>query len=201
MRNSPAGERFFKKSEIYQQKANLKTAEGQTVREKYELIDRTLESPSNNLSVSALCDTAGVSRSGFYSWKKRKSFISEKEEQDRKDFELILEAHKFKGYDKGRRGIHMRLLHMGILMNHKKISRLMKKYGLFCPIRKANPARRMAKAMKTSNYADNILNRHFEEYGPGYVLETDITYLFYGHKRSKVVLRQEKVPVKLRFLY
>lgn len=51
----------------------------------------------------------------------------------------------------------------------------MKKYGLFCPIRKASPARRMAKAMKTSNYADNILNRHFEEYGPGYVLETDIT--------------------------
>ena len=64
----------------------------------------------------------------------------------------------------------------------------MKKYGLFCPIRKANPARRMAKAMKTSNYADNILNRHFEEYGPGYVLETDITYLFYGHKRSKAYL-------------
>ena len=41
--------------------------------------------------------------------------------------------------------------------------------------------------MKTSNYADNILNRHFEEYGPGYVLETDITYLFYGHKRSKSI--------------
>ena len=53
--------------------------------------------------------------------------------------------------------------------------------------------------MKTSNYADNILNRHFEEYGPRYVLETDITYLFYGHKR--LVLRQEKVPVKLKFLY
>ena len=114
--------------------------------------------------------------------------MSEKEEQDRKDFELILEAYKFKGYDKGRRGIHMRLLHMGIVMNHKKISRLMKKYGLFCPIRKANPARRMAKATKTSNYADNILNRQFEEYGPGYVLETDITYLFYGRKRSKAYL-------------
>lgn len=82
----------------------------------------------------------------------------------------------------------MRLLHMDIVMNHKKISRLMKKYGLFCPIRKANPARRMAKAMKTSNYADNILNRQFEEYGPGYVLETDITYLFYGSKRSKAYL-------------
>ncbi len=51
----------------------------------------------------------------------------------------------------------MRLLHMGVLMNHKKITRLMKKFNLFCPIRKANPARRMAKALKTSNYADNIL--------------------------------------------
>ncbi len=73
-------------------------------------------------------------------------------------------------------------------MNHKKITRLMKKINLFCPIRKANPARRMAKALKTSNYADNILKRHFDEYGPGYVLETDITYLFYGQKRSKAYL-------------
>lgn len=101
---------------------------------------------------------------------------------------MILEAYNFKGYDKGRRGIHMRLLHMGVLMNHKKITRLMKKFNLFCPIRKANPARRMAKALKTSNYADNILKRHFDEYGPGYVLETDITYLFYGQKRSKAYL-------------
>lgn len=42
----------------------------------------------------------------------------------------------------------------------------MKKYGLFCPIRKANPARRMAKAMKTSNYADNILKQTFRGVWP-----------------------------------
>ena len=64
----------------------------------------------------------------------------------------------------------MRLLHMGISMNPKKIRRLMRKYNLFCPIRKANPYRRMAKAMKTNNYADNILNRQFEAYGPRMVL-------------------------------
>lgn len=162
------------------------------MREKYELIDRTLESNKNVLTVSYLCQSAGVSRSGYYSWKKRKndplSVYNKKEEQDRKDFDLILEAYNFKGYDKGRRGIHMRLLRMGIIMNHKKISRLMDKFNLFCPIRKANPIRRMAKAMKTSNYTDNILNRHFDEYGPGYVLETDITYLFYGAKHSKAYL-------------
>ena len=69
--NSPT-ERFFKKSEIYQQKANLKTAEGQTIREKYKLIDRTLESPRNKLECQRLCDIAGVSKVEFYSWKKRK---------------------------------------------------------------------------------------------------------------------------------
>ena len=46
-----------------------------------------------------------------------------------------------------------------IIMNVKKIRRLMKKYNLFCPIRKANPYRRMAKALQTNNVADNILNR------------------------------------------
>jgi len=74
----------------------------------------------------------------------------------------------------------MRLLHMGIVMNQKKISRLMKKYGLLCPIRKANPYRRMAKAIKTDSISKNLVNREFRGRGPGGVLLTDITYLFYG---------------------
>lgn len=114
--------------------------------------------------------------------------MNRKEEQDRKDFELIRTAYSHRGYSKGRRGIYMYLLHIGIRMNPKKISRLMKKYGLFCPIRRENPYRRMAKALKTSNYADNLLERKFDAYGPGYVLLTDITYLFYGSERRKAYL-------------
>lgn len=82
----------------------------------------------------------------------------------------------------------MRLLHVGVVMNEKKIRRLMNKYNLKCPIRKANPYKRMAKAMKTNNYADNILERKFEDSGPGMVLLTDITYLYYGKKRYKAYL-------------
>jgi transposase InsO family protein len=114
--------------------------------------------------------------------------MNTKEEQDQRDFNLILEAYRYKGYDKGSRGIRMRLLHMGIKMSRKKIRRLMKKYKLFCPIRKPNPYRRLAKALKTSNYADNLLERRFEDYGPGYVLLTDITYFFYGKERNKAYL-------------
>ena len=139
-----------------------------------------------------MCDIAGVSRSGYYDWVSRKndpdSYTNRKEFQDKADFDLILEAYRYKGYDKGSRGIHMRLLHTGILMNRKKIKRLMKKYDLFCPIRKANPYRRMARALKSDNYAADLLERRFEDYGPGYVLLTDITYLFYGKQRNKAYL-------------
>ncbi|MFR4969512.1 MAG: IS3 family transposase [Lachnospiraceae bacterium] len=56
----------------------------------------------------------------------------------------------------------------------------MKKYNLQCPIRKANPYRRMAKAMATAYTAPNIVNREFEEHGPRKILLTDITYIING---------------------
>lgn len=46
-------------------------------------------------------------------------------------------------------------------------------------MRRANPYRQMQKAIKTSNYADNLLLREFERYAPRKVLLTDITYIPY----------------------
>lgn len=126
-----------------------------------------------------MCRLAEVSRSGYYAWIKRDTYPNTKEELDQKDFNLIYEAYCHRGYDKGVIGIHMRLLRKGIRMNHKKIRRLMKKYGLYCPIRKANPYRRMMKAMKTNAVADNLLKREFKEHGARKVLLTDITYIPY----------------------
>lgn len=148
----------------------------------FEVIDSTMKSSGNRLSVKELCRTAGVSRSGYYAWLKAAPIREAAEEQDRRDFELILAAYGARGYKKGAESIHMNLLHMDppVTMNLKKIRRLMKKYGLVCPIRKANAYRRMAKALKTSNVADNLLQREFEKYGPRMVLLTDITYLPYA---------------------
>ena len=149
---------------------------------KFAIIHVIINTPGNVLRIDELCKTAGVSRSGYYNWLKSEDKRKEKDMQDRKDFELILEAFKHRGYDKGIRGIHMRLLHMDppVHMNVKKIQRLMRKYGLLCPIRKANPYRRMAKALKTSNYADNLVQREFREHGARKILLTDITYLPYN---------------------
>lgn len=66
---------------------------------------------------------------------------------------------------------------MGIRMNHKKILRLMRKYGLWCPIRQANPYRRMAKELRTNTVAENSVNREFRSHGPRKILLTDITYI------------------------
>lgn len=126
-----------------------------------------------------MCALSGVSRSGYYSWCKNGSRSNDWETQDALDFQLIMEAYLYRGYDKGVMGIYMRLLHMGIRMNHKKIRRLMRKYGLKCPIRKANPYRRMAKAIKTNAVADNLLKREFKTHGPRKVFLTDITYIPY----------------------
>lgn len=145
----------------------------------YEIIYSIVSAEDNVQSVKELCTIAGVSRSGYYNWVNSADKRAEREARDRADFELILEAYNFRGYAKGIRGIHMRLLHMDppVLMNLKKIQRLMHKYGLKCPIRKANPYRRMAKALKTDAVADNLLKREFREHGPRKVLLTDITYI------------------------
>lgn len=152
-----------------------------TSEQKFKLIQEMTHRDNNELNISWLCEMASVSRSGYYNWLHSSDKRSNKEEHDRADFALILEAYKYRGYDKGRRGIYMRLLHMGVRMNQKKISRLMKKYNLLCPIRKANPYRRMAKALKTDAISNNLVNREFAEHGAGKILLTDITYLFYNH--------------------
>ena len=146
---------------------------------KYEIIHSIISQDGCLQNIKELCQIAGVSRSGYYNWLASEDFRNEREARDKRDFELILEAYSYRGYDKGIRGIHMRLLHMSppVLMNTKKIQRLMRKYGLVCPIRKANPYRRMAKALKTDAVAENLLNREFREHGPRKVLLTDITYI------------------------
>lgn len=150
----------------------------------FEIIYQTAQDKENDLSVETLCDIAGVSRSGYYAWVAAIPDRARREAEDQADFKLILIAYNKRGYTKGARGIYMSLLHMDppIVMNLKKIRRLMNKYHLYCPIRRGNPYRQMQKAIKTSNYADNLLMREFECYGPRLVLLTDITYIPYNGK-------------------
>lgn len=150
-----------------------------TTQEKYQLV-HNLVKKGGSLTVKELCeDIVCVSRSGYYNWLKTAEKREEREKKDRADFELIKEVFDYKGYDKGRRTIGAMLRKKGTPMNHKKISRLMRKYGLECRSRRPNPYRKMAKALKTNQIAPNLVNRQFKKFGPRECLLTDITYLPY----------------------
>ena len=155
---------------------------------RFQLIDERLSDAENTLTLDELCSFTSVSKSGYYYWRNHKDIRDEREEKDRADFSLILDVYKHKGYKKGARQIHMALLHLDnpVVMNVKKIRRLMHKYGLECPIRKVNPYRKMMKATRENRVSPNLLDRRFNEYGPRKVFLTDITYIpFYGNYDQK----------------
>lgn len=100
------------------------------------------------LNVSWMCEELGVSRSGYYAYEARKAkgLDDPREAADYADFLVVKEVYDFKGRAKGSRTIAMLMPKVcpGFSMNRKKIQRLMRKYGLECPIRRANPLRRIA---------------------------------------------------------
>lgn len=99
---------------------------------KYEIIREMTRRDNNLLNIKWLCAAAGVSRSGYYHYLETEELRQRREGQDRKDFLIVLLAYQFRGYNKGARGIYMRLLHMKspAHVNIKKIRRLMKQYRL-----------------------------------------------------------------------
>ena len=134
---------------------------------------------------------AQISRSGYYNFYSTKSKTSRKSQSEQDEFsrDNILKAYNFKGRKKGARQIKMTLeREYGIIYNLKRIRRIMNRYGIVCPIRKANPYRRMMKATKEHRTKNNLLKRPFKQNIPGKVLLTDITYLSYDNGRQRAYL-------------
>ena len=136
----------------------------------------------NKLNIAYMCNLAGVSRSGYYNYIKNRNIISDREFKDQLDFMMIKKAYEYKGWKKGARQIKMRIKRdYGVIMNLKKIRRLMKKYDLVCPIRKINPIKAEIKKKQAHRIYGNVLSRNFGQGVAKKVLLTDITYLTYGN--------------------
>jgi len=119
--------------------------------------------------VRILCTLARVSRSGYYKWLSQVN----KADKDYPDF-LRIKAVFDKGRGKfGWRNIKMRLPDM----NHKKIQRIMRKYGLIANVRRKNPYRAIRKKTMEHRIFPNTLKRAFKQNQPFMVFCTDITYL------------------------
>jgi len=131
------------------------------------------------LDVGILCSLGQVSRSGYYRWLAH----SGKTAKDYDDYLLIKKIFEAGQKKYGWRQIQMHLP-KGVIMNHKKIKRIMRKYGLACRIRRANPYKKMAKATQEHRTFNNQLNREFKFIAPFKVFCTDITYLPFNHRMA-----------------
>jgi transposase InsO family protein len=130
------------------------------------------------MDIKILCEIGKVSRSGYYKWLNN----SDKQDKDANDYELIKDIFNNGKRKLGWRSIQMKLFNdKGIVMNHKKISRIMKKYLLFAKIRRRNPYKDIMKKTQEHRTFENKLNRKFKQQVPLKVFCTDITYLFFSH--------------------
>jgi len=133
------------------------------------------------MPIKLLCNIAKVSKSGYYEWLKN----SNKKDRDHEDYLLVKEIFE-KGKSKfGWRTIRMRLKSdKKIIMNHKKIIRIKKKYRLITKIRRVNPYRAIMKKTQEHRTFDNLLNRDFKQSIPYKTFCTDITYLPFNHRMA-----------------
>lgn len=137
---------------------------------------------SKKYDVDILCNIAKVSISWYYKFKKNYSQKQTKdfsEKQDVKNIKALVLKYKFKYWY---RMITMKLKQKWIIMNHKKVHRLMKKYELFSKIRKKNPSSKIRKATQEHLTATNILNRDFGWLKAFSKIGTDISYIKFHSK-------------------
>lgn len=118
-----------------------------------------------------MCEFYRVSRSGYYSWKKRDPAKS----KDTELVKLINECHASHKRRYGYRRVKLWLeREKGVCVNHKRVLRVMNKYNLLSVIRR----KKLYKFKLNGNlkYA-NILNRNFHVDMPNCKWVTDISYI------------------------
>lgn len=115
------------------------------------------------------CELAHVSRSGYYTWLE----TADEPDKDCEDYfkvKTVFEQGKSKW---GWRSVKMRLP----AMNHKKIQRIMRKYGLVTHVRRRNPYKAIMKKRMEHRIFPNKLERAFRQTIPFKVFCTDITHI------------------------
>ncbi|WP_339168045.1 IS3 family transposase [Brevibacillus sp. FSL L8-0520] len=116
-----------------------------------------------------LCKLACVSASGYYRWRTAEEVRQLREDADQHDFRLIKEHFDALRGKAGALVIKMRIERVdGIIMNHKKIRRLMRKYNRVC-----------------QDFCVNSINQYMNRFHPP---NWDI---FFGANRVKGVRRSE----------
>jgi putative transposase len=136
---------------------------------------RLIEAERAQHSVSLLCSVLGVTRAGFYAWKRRSP--SARERRDRELMELIVEIHCGSRATYGMPRIRAELHDdHGIHIGRKRVVRLMKRLGIEGVSRRGKRPLTTTKAAQTAA-AEDLVRRQFQASGPDRLWVADITYV------------------------
>lgn len=121
--------------------------------------------------VARLCRLVGVSRSSFYAWRCRP--LSARAAANQELLKVILEIDEASRGTYGRVRIHGQLARRGLLVNHKRVARLMRDNGIRGVGGPGAKTRRHAG--KHTAPAPDLLNRNFSAQAPNQRWVADIT--------------------------
>jgi len=128
-----------------------------------------IERYQDKYPVTIMCSFFQVSRSGYYAYLRRKENTA-----DASLVQLIRQCHEGTDHTYGYRRIGLWLDRRGYHVNHKKIYRIMQKYGLFSEIRRKRKYQQMSDQL---HRYPNLLNREFTANRPNEKWVTDISYI------------------------
>ena len=127
-------------------------------------------------SLDNMCAALDIRRSTYYKYRNS-------EDRDYYDYliirEIFEESRDTYGFRRVLEGVRIKY---GVILNHKKVRRIMDKYGLI-PRYYRVPRNDTGRQRKEENVRDNLLKRDFRADSPDQKWCTDVTYLIFdGHR-------------------
>ncbi|WP_412734054.1 IS3 family transposase [Halalkalibacterium halodurans] len=174
--NSLEEENAYLKAQVdYPKKAQSKsTREGVVLKaQRFQMIDKL----RRKHPLMWLLKIGEVSKAGYYKWRNSRSKQAIRREEDILLKEHILALHKRHPYF-GYKRMTRALSREGMVINHKRVRRLMRELGIKSVIRKKRPFY----GRRGSIVFPNVLNREFYSEKQYEKLVTDITYVRIGDK-------------------
>jgi putative transposase len=134
---------------------------------------RFIAAKKADFSVSLLCQTLGVSRSGFHAWERRAP--CQRALSDAWLIERIRQIHERARGVYGSPRVHAELRHQGVRVGRKRVERLMRQAQISGLVRRRRG--RTTIRVPGVRTAPDLVERDFRPAGPDRLWVADITYL------------------------
>ena len=132
-----------------------------------------MEKHRNEFPIQAMCRVLGVSRSGYYAWRKRAP--SQRARENAEMTSIIKDIHQKSGGTYGSPRLHQALIKLGWRCGRHRVVRLMKKHGI--EGRTPRRYKRTTHADPERSVLPDLIQRDFSATQPNQKWVADVTYL------------------------